>query len=193
MTSKTILNDDECVVELVESFCGEKDFMPVLEPLPFKTKKIKLWGKESNIPRQTCSVHFSSKPQTYSYSGIKEESVEPPKELTQLKNSIEEKTGNKFNYALLNYYKDGNDYVSQHSDNEKSIVKDSTIASVSFGQERAFIMKNKQTKQKIVIPLKSGSLLLMKGKVQEKWTHGINKTKKKCSKRYNITFRLNKL
>jgi alkylated DNA repair dioxygenase AlkB len=188
-----ILNQDDCIIELIDNFYDSKHIIPIIKTLPFETKQINMFGKKFNIPRKTCSIHFNDKPQIYSYSGIKEKSIESPAELKELKSKIEDFTQSKFNYALLNYYKDGNDSINQHSDDEKSIEKDSTIASISFGQERNFIMKNKKSGEKIIIPLKSGSLLLMKGKTQEKWTHGINKTKKKCLERYNITFRLNKL
>jgi alkylated DNA repair dioxygenase AlkB len=51
------------------------------------------------------------------------------------------------------------------------------------------IFSHKLTKQKIRLPLASGSLLVMKGKTQDCWQHGISKTKRLLQPRINLTFR----
>ena len=76
-----------------------------------------------------------------------------------------------------------------HADDEKSIVPNSTIASVSLGAERIFHFKHKQTKQLIKIKLEHGSLLLMKGETQHHWLHALPKTTKVEAARINLTFR----
>ena len=152
-------------------------------------------GKLIDTPRQTCSVHFDRSNEdidrSYTYSGIKEIPTLAPTELFQLKEEVETKTGAKFNYALLNLYRNEKDSVDYHGDNEKRIVTDSTIASVSLGEARKFNMKNTVTKELKSVVLSHGSLLVMKGKKQSKWNHSIPKSTRKMSKRINITFRLN--
>ena len=76
-----------------------------------------------------------------------------------------------------------------HSDDEKSIVKHSAIASVSFGAERKFVLKHKATAKTVSQYLTDGSLLLMKGETQTYWLHALTKTKKVKSPRINLTFR----
>lgn len=76
-----------------------------------------------------------------------------------------------------------------HSDDEKSIEGNSAIASVSFGAERRFSFKHKQTKETISVLLENGSLLLMEDATQKNWLHGLPKSTKITLPRINLTFR----
>lgn len=63
-------------------------------------------------------------------------------------------------------YHDGNEDVGWHSDDEKSLGKNVIIASLSFGAERKFSFRHKQTKQTVSLVLEHGSLLVMKDATQ---------------------------
>ena len=76
-----------------------------------------------------------------------------------------------------------------HSDGEKDLKKHGAIASLSFGAERKFAFKHKQTKEKCEFLLENGSLLVMKGETQEHWLHRLPPTKKIKDARVNLTFR----
>jgi len=76
-----------------------------------------------------------------------------------------------------------------HSDNEKEIKPNSSIASVSIGIERKFSFKNKLSKETIAVQLENGSLLEMKGTIQKNWLHALPKSKKITQPRINLTFR----
>jgi alkylated DNA repair dioxygenase AlkB len=76
-----------------------------------------------------------------------------------------------------------------HSDNEKEIKPNSSIASVSIGIERKFSFKNKLSKETIAVQLENGSLLEMKGAIQKHWLHALPKSKKITQPRINLTFR----
>jgi alkylated DNA repair dioxygenase AlkB len=76
-----------------------------------------------------------------------------------------------------------------HSDNEKEIIANSTIASLSIGASRKFSFKHKVTKETISIQLENGSLLEMKGPIQSHWLHALPKSKKITESRINLTFR----
>lgn len=89
----------------------------------------------------------------------------------------------------MNLYHDGNVGMGWHSDDEKSIEDDSAIASVSFGAERRFSFKHKQTKETISVLLENGSLLLMEDATQKNWLHGLPKSTKITMPRINLTFR----
>jgi len=89
----------------------------------------------------------------------------------------------------LNLYHDGNVGMGWHSDDEKSIEGNSTIASVSFGAERRFSFKHKQSKKIISVSLENGSLLLMEDATQKNWLHGLPKSTKITLPRINLTFR----
>lgn len=112
--------------------------------------------------------------------------------LTELNTIVEKVTGEKYNSCLLNYYHNGNEGMGWHADNEKELVKHSSIASLSFGAERRFIFKNKTTNEKVEVLLESGSLINMYGEIQDNWLHSLPKTKKIMQPRINLTFRLYK-
>lgn len=86
-------------------------------------------------------------------------------------------------------YHDGNVGMGWHSDDEKSIEGNSAIASVSFGAERRFSFKHKQSKEAISVLLENGSLLLMEDATQKNWLHGLPKSPKTTLPRINLTFR----
>jgi alkylated DNA repair dioxygenase AlkB len=79
--------------------------------------------------------------------------------------------------------------MAYHSDDEQTLRKGSAIASLSFGAERKFLFKHKQTKQTISVLLENGSLLLMKGATQTNWLHRLPPAKKISRPRINLTFR----
>ena len=150
--------------------------------------KIKLFGKEIYQPRLTALFGESGK--FYKYSGLEMKPLPFPKEIAELKNEIEEFTYKKFNIVLANLYRDGEDSMGWHSDDEKELGTKPAIASVSFGAERIFHLKHKTHKSlKHKIRLQHGSLLIMKGSTQEFWKHQLPKTKKKIAPRINLTFR----
>lgn len=125
----------------------------------------------------------------YSYSGATKFALDWTDELLKLKEIVEEKTGDDFNSRLLNLYHTGDEGMAWHSDDEKSLGRNSSIASLSFGAERPFRFKHKQTAEVIPVMLDSGSLLVMKGETQTHWRHRLPKTKKVKTPRINLTFR----
>jgi len=76
-----------------------------------------------------------------------------------------------------------------HSDDEKSLGKDTSIASLSFGAERKFALKHRVSKEPVSLILENGSLLVMKGATQTNWLHSLPKSKKITMPRVNLTFR----
>lgn len=102
---------------------------------------------------------------------------------------MEQISGEKFNACLLNYYHNGSEAMSWHSDNEKEILKHSAIASVSFGAERKFGFKHNFSKEEISLKLENGSLLIMKDETQIYWKHKLYTNAKITEARINLTFR----
>jgi alkylated DNA repair dioxygenase AlkB len=125
----------------------------------------------------------------YTYSNTTKRALPWTKELLVLKSLVEEKTGEKFNSCLLNLYHNGNEGMAWHSDSEKYLKKNGAIGSLSFGAERKFAFKHKQTKETISLILEHGSLLVMKGTTQTNWLHRLPPTKLITKLRINLTFR----
>lgn len=123
-----------------------------------------------------------------------------PQSLERLKSLTERTTGESFNFALVNYYADGKDSISYHSDDERFLGPEPAIASFSLGARRDFLMKHKPTAEKhesetkpLKLPLGSGDMVLMRGRTQGCWLHSIPKRVGKGDQagmgRINVTFR----
>jgi len=125
----------------------------------------------------------------YTYSNVSKQALPWTSELLELKQVVEAKTGTKFNSCLLNLYHSGEEGMAWHSDSERSLGTNTTIASVSLGAERKFAFKHKAHKQVISLILEHGSLLVMKDTTQTHWLHRLPPTKKINKPRINLTFR----
>ena len=126
---------------------------------------------------------------SYAYSGTTRHALPWTKELLELKIIVEGLTDTVYNSCLLNLYHTGDEGMAWHSDDEKALGKDSTIASLSFGAERKFALRHRATKYGTSVMLEHGSLLVMKGTTQSYWLHSLPKTKKVTTPRVNLTFR----
>ena len=126
---------------------------------------------------------------SYSYSNTTKQALKWTRELLELKQLVETSTGFTFNSCLMNLYHNGDEGVSWHSDDEKTLARHAPIASLSFGAERKFCFKHKRTAEGASIILEHGSLLIMKGTTQTNWLHAIPKSKKIIKPRISLTFR----
>lgn len=132
---------------------------------------------------------YGEKPFEYTYSKTTKSALPWTGELLELKTLIEQKTGDTFNSCLLNLYHSGEEGMAWHSDAEPDLKKNGAIASLSFGAERKFSFKHKQTKETVSLLLEHGSLLMMKDTTQQKWLHRLPPTKSATKPRINLTFR----
>jgi len=158
------------------------------EKIHWKQESMNMYGRELMFPRLTAWYGDNNKP--YSFSGITLQPHAWSDELLKIKNDIEPLCECIFNSVLLNRYRDGKDSISWHTDAEKELGLNPIIASVNFGVERTFQLRHMNTKERIDIVLKHGSLLIMKGELQHYWQHQIPKSKRVLDERINLTFRL---
>lgn len=156
--------------------------------LAWKHEPIRMFGKMVMQPRLTTLYGDVNRP--YGYSGISMTPNHWTVELKEIKDKLQEFTGIEFTHVLCNFYRDGQDSMGWHRDNEAVLGKNPIIASVTFGATRMFQIRHYQTKEnKLDIPLSHGSLLIMSGESQHHWEHQIPKTKRILSPRINLTFR----
>ncbi len=159
----------------------------LLSEIAWKNDEAIIYGKHIITKRKVA--WYGDNSFSYTYSNItREASLWTPK-LLALKTLAENVTGKTFNSCLLNLYHTGDEGMAWHSDDEKSLGKNTAIASLSFGAERKFTFKHKGTKQKVEVILQNGSLLLMHGATQTNWLHRLPPTKKVTLPRVNLTFR----
>lgn len=156
--------------------------------IPWRHDKIRMFGKWVYQPRYTA--WHADDGMSYTYSGLTMPAVPWNKGLLFLKQEVEKATGFAFNSVLLNWYRDGEDHMGWHADDEKELGINPAIASVNFGAQRFFHLRRKENpKEKLKIPLGHGSLLLMHGELQHHWQHGIMKERRVKQMRFNLTFR----
>lgn len=125
----------------------------------------------------------------YSYSGIAHQPLPWTSELLEIRDRIECQTHARLNSVLLNFYRTGQDSMGFHADDEPELGHNPTIASLSLGAERRFVLKHNTTNEKVEYLLGNGSLLVMGGSCQHFWKHTLPKTKKPVGPRINLTFR----
>jgi alkylated DNA repair dioxygenase AlkB len=153
----------------------------------WKQERITVYGKPYLQPRLSAWHGDLS----YRYSGIRLEPLPWTPVLLDLRARVESLTGREFNSVLLNYYRDGNDGMGMHSDDERELGPQPAIASLSLGETRDFVMQHRDRDDlaTLKLPLPAGSLLLMQGDTQRNWRHGIRKLRRPCGARLNLTFR----
>lgn len=175
-------------IQLYENFFEEHFFEELKELIQWQEKEIILFGKKIMQPRLVA--FYGDENVSYKYSGQSMIGERWSDALLQIKNKIKAELNFDFNSCLCNYYRDGNDSMGWHQDNEKELGQNPTIVSVSFGGERLFKLKhtNKPMLKEDIL-LSNGSLLVMSGETQHFYKHAILKTKKLVVPRINLTFR----
>ncbi|MFX0558466.1 alpha-ketoglutarate-dependent dioxygenase AlkB family protein [Maribacter sp. CXY002] len=159
----------------------------LMDTIAWRNDEAIIYGKKIITKRKVA--WYGEKPFEYTYSNTTKKALYWTKELLELKTAVEKESGETYNSCLLNLYHDGNEGMAWHSDGEKDLKKNGAIGSLSFGAERKFAFKHKDTKEKIDLILKHGSLLVMKGDTQTHWLHRLPPSKRITTPRINLTFR----
>jgi alkylated DNA repair dioxygenase AlkB len=190
IASNNTLNKDGTVSyygDVLSSEEANKYFGLLMQNIQWKNDDLVFFGKHVTTKRKVA--WYGDSEYLYSYSNTTKRALAWTKELSELKQIVEKYAGTKFNSCLLNLYHNGNEGMGWHSDDEESLGKNNTIASLSMGAERKFSFKHKQTKQTVSLVLEHGSLLVMKGATQSNWLHSLPKSKTITQPRINLTFR----
>ncbi|GGE43812.1 alkylated DNA repair dioxygenase AlkB [Pedobacter psychrotolerans] len=159
----------------------------LLNTIEWKNDEAFIMGKHIITKRKVA--WYGDQEYAYTYSNATKYALPWTSELIELKQIAEENTKSKYNSCLLNLYHNGNEGMAYHSDDEKALGKNTSIASMSFGAERKFLFKHKASKETIGLFLENGSLLEMKDATQTHWLHRLPPTKKISTPRINLTFR----
>ncbi|XP_041643459.1 DNA oxidative demethylase ALKBH2 [Cheilinus undulatus] len=157
--------------------------------------KVQVFGKVYNIPRKQAT--YGDEGLTYTYSGVTRVACPWTPTLEYIRDSVTETTGQTFNFVLINRYKDGQDHMGEHRDDEKELDPLCPIASVSLGAARDFIFRHRDARGKqssrqiepVKLELAHGSLLLMNSPTNTFWYHSLPARKKITLPRINLTFR----
>lgn len=159
----------------------------LMQNILWKNDEVVIFGK--HIVTRRKAAWYGDSNYLYTYSNTTKQALAWTKELSDLKQIVEDLAETKFNSCLLNLYHNGNEGMGWHSDDEKSLGKNNIIASLSLGAERKFLFKHKQTKRIASVVLEHGGLLIMKDATQANWLHSLPKSKNVTQPRINLTFR----
>ena len=179
------------VAEYLGKICSPEEapmlFDDLLATSPWQPDEVVLFGRKRILSRKVAWMGDAGF--TYSYSGTSKTASPITPALLLIKKRVEQQCAHRFNSCLMNLYHDGSEGMGWHSDDEKTLGRNPVIASVSFGAERVFKLKHRESKEIVSVLLENGSLLVMKGATQHHWIHAMPKTKKITTPRINLTFR----
>jgi alkylated DNA repair dioxygenase AlkB len=162
----------------------------MVETLPLRQEDVRVAGRIVRTPRLT-SWH-GDPGCAYAYSGRSFEPEAWTEELAQMRDRLEPICGLRFNSVLANYYRDGDDAMGAHSDDEPELGPsrdDVRIASVSLGARRRFVLRHRRTKETLELSLGEGSVLVMGGTLQRFYKHHVPRTRTCVGPRLNLTYR----
>lgn len=165
---------------------ADRAFEMLRDEIAWERRTIRLMGKEILQPR-LVAWHGDA---AYRYSGL----TLTPQPWTPMLSALRDRAAAAadavFNTVLLNLYRDGLDSMGMHQDDEAELGTDPIIGSVSLGATRRFVLRHAKKKRiGIDLALSHGSLLVMAGRTQHVYRHGVPKTTVPVGPRINLTFR----
>lgn len=166
---------------------ADKLFQQLLNELAWQEESIFLFGRWVKVPRLMC--WYGDAEARYQYSHVVHEPLPWTETLNRIRQEIQQVGAYSFNSVLGNLYRDGNDSMGIHADDEKELGQNPLIASLSLGDSRLLKFKHLRYGFKLDVCLEHGDLLIMVGTLQHHWQHQLPKTKQHKTARINLTFR----
>lgn len=156
---------------------------------PWQQPQVQIYGRQLPVPRLVA--WYGDAEARYRYSGLTHQPLPWTPLLAQIRAQVAAAVGQPLNGVLINYYRDGQDSMGWHSDDEAELGANPLIASLNLGGTRRFDLRRKgQGRIEHSLLLQHGSLLVMRGPTQHHWQHQVAKTRSPCAPRLNLTFRL---
>ena len=173
--------------KVIQEMVADDYFEKLMQNIAWENDQAIILGRQITTKRKVA--WYGDQGYEYTYSNVNRYALPWTVELLELRQRVQQLTGEHFNSCLLNLYHTGEEGMAWHSDDETDLKKNGAIASLSFGAERKFAFKHKQSKEKVELYLEHGSLLVMKDTTQSHWLHRLPPTKKVSTARINLTFR----
>jgi alkylated DNA repair dioxygenase AlkB len=163
-------------------------FSSLYSTLNWQEEYLTMFGKTVQSPR--LMALYGDSGVSYRYSGLEHKAACWTRDLIDINELVAQVSGLSFNSALANLYRNGEDSMGWHSDDETELGLNPVVASISLGAERDFILRNKSdSSEKHKFNLANGSLLIMQGQTQQRWQHSLPKRKRCVDPRINLSFR----
>lgn len=178
----------ELTHDFIDTASADGFMSELMDQTAWEQAELIVFGRKVTEPRM--SVWYAEADMDYVYSGTARTAHRFTPVLTVLRDLVQLRTGASFNSALVNLYRNGDDRLGWHADNEECNGPEPTIASLSFGAERRFDLRHRGTGETRRVVLPHGSLLVMSGLLQQCWVHQVPVMRRVSSARINVTFRL---
>jgi DNA oxidative demethylase len=185
-----VLDEAGAFVEYLPDFLDENERRALRGELEaaqqlFDRDVLTMYGRKIQSPRLVCA--FGDDGLRYRYSGV-ERRTHP---WTPALRALRDRLDPSLNYALVNWYRDGNDYLGWHSDKEADLVREAPIAGVSLGATRRFLLRDRKGKgeRTLEVLVEDGSVLWMRGATQQLWKHCVPRQPAVAAPRWNLTYR----
>lgn len=163
---------------------GDRSLSYLQEHIPWSQGVINIYGRTINEPRLTALFGVD-----YTYSNSLRKGLPWTDELLRLRSVAEEMSETEFNSCLLNYYRDGNDSIGLHADDEPALGENPIITTLSFGASRIMEFHHNDGGPVHSVFMRHGDMLVMRGDTQKNWKHTIKKDGKCKDPRISLTFR----
>lgn len=181
--------DLELQAQWLDAATADQWLAALVEQTPWQQPQVQLYGRKLPVPRLVA--WYGDAQASYRYSGLTHQPLPWTPLLAHIRAEVMQAVGQPLNGVLLNYYRDGQDSMGWHSDDEAVLGLNPLIASLNLGGTRRFDLRRKgQSRIEHSMALQHGSLLVMRGATQHHWQHQVAKTRTHCAPRLNLTFRL---
>ena len=166
----------------------------LLAAIRWENHRIRIFGREVASPRLSCWIGDPGA--SYVYSGTRFDPHPWPAPLAAVRARVEQACGASFNSVLANLYRNGDDAMGWHSDDEPELGERPVIASLSLGAERKFRLRPRRPRGEPArrddirgLVLGHGSLVRMAGDTQRHYLHDLPRARGVAQPRLNLTFR----
>lgn len=176
------------IEQWIDKDTADRWLRTLLNETPWSRPSIRLYGRSFVVPRQVA--WYGDVDAHLRYSGLVHEPLPWTSLLADVRDQVQRQVEQKMNGVLLNLYRDGQDAIGWHSDDEPELGPEPLVVSLSLGAARRFDFRRKGASRIAhSILLEHGSLLVMSGPTQHYWQHQIARTRKVSEPRINLTFR----
>lgn len=167
---------------------ADSAFATLRSEVRWRQDHLRMFGRTIPVPRLESWV--ADEGLDYTYSGVHHDPDPWFTALADLRDLSGRLSETTFNSVLCNLYRDGNDGVDWHADDEPEFGPMPVIASLSLGATRRFDLRRVDDHStKIELELHHGDLVIMRGTTQALWRHRVPKTRRDVGERINLTFR----
>lgn len=158
-----------------------------LADVNWQRERLRMFGRTVTARRLTAC--FGDDAASYRYGGVRRRAAPWGDGLRALAMEVAARAGSPFNFVLVNRFRNGDDRLGWHADDEPDLGAEPVIASLSVGACRVFRMRPKSGGASVGKVLAHGSLVLMWGGCQREFQHAVPPTRRPVGERLNFTFR----